>query len=76
MPTKSIVQSVWKVEGFGAGKSSGGGMAPIHFGDTPAATEKSEIEEKFAPKLPAKTIAKKKSAKASAVAAGSRKARR
>ena len=34
MPPKSCVNPVWTVEGFGAGKASGGGMAPIHFGDT------------------------------------------
>jgi TPP-dependent pyruvate/acetoin dehydrogenase alpha subunit len=76
MPPKSSVQAVWAVEGFGTGKGSSGGIAPIHFGDTLAAAEKSENEEKLAPKSPHKTIAKKKSAKAAAVAAGSRKARR
>jgi hypothetical protein len=75
MPPKSSVQAVWTVEGFGAGKGSSGGIAPIHFGDTPAA-EKAENEERLAPKSAPKTIAKKKSAKAAAVAAGSRKARR
>jgi hypothetical protein len=50
--------------------------APIHFGDTPAAAEKAENEDRLAPKSTPKTIAKKKSAKAAAVAAGSRKARR
>jgi hypothetical protein len=76
MPPKSSVQAVWTVEGFGAGRASGGGMAPIHFGDTPAAVEKSEIEEKLAPKSPSKAIVKKKSPKTASVAAGSRKARR
>src|ERR1700719_4607483 len=76
MPPKSNVSAVWTVEGFGAGKGSSGGRAPIHFGDTPAAEEKAEIEEKLAPKSPQKTSVKKKSAKAAAVAAGSRKARR
>jgi len=33
-PPKSSVAAVWSVEGFGSGKSSGGGSAPIHFGDT------------------------------------------
>lgn len=33
-PPKSSVPAVWTVEGFGAGKGSGGGSAPIHFGDT------------------------------------------
>ena len=77
MPPKSSVQAVWTVEGFGAGKGSSGGMAPIHFGDTPAAAEKAEIEEDLAPKSAPKTLVKKKSsAKTAGVAAGSRKARR
>jgi hypothetical protein len=76
MPPKSSVKAVWTVEGFGTGKASGGGIAPIHFGDTPAATEKAEIEQKLTPKSPAKTVATKKSAKAATVSAGSRKARR
>ena len=76
-PPKSSVPPVWTVAGFGAGKASGGGVAPIHFGDTPAAQEKTEIEEKLAPKTPAKTVAKKAAkAKAAAVAGTSRKARR
>ena len=33
-PPKSGVAAVWTVKGFGSGKSSGGGSAPIHFGDT------------------------------------------
>lgn len=33
MPPKSCVEPVWKVEGFGQGKSSSGKNAPIHFGD-------------------------------------------
>ena len=33
-PPKASVTAVWNVEGFGAGKGSGGGSAPIHFGDT------------------------------------------
>ncbi len=33
-PPKSSVPAVWAVEGFGTGKGSGGGTAPIHFGDT------------------------------------------
>src|SRR5246500_3704387 len=76
MPPKSGVQAVWTVEGFGAGNSPSGGIAPIHFGDTPAAGEKSDNEEKLAPKSSQKTITKKKSAKTAAVTAGSRKARR
>ena len=38
-PPKSSITAVWTVPGFGAGKGSGGGSAPIHFGDTPAAAE-------------------------------------
>ena len=74
-PPKSSVEPVWVVEGFGRGQGSGGGSAPIHFGDTPAAEEKIENEEKLAPKSPAKTVVKKP-AKAVAVARNSRKARR
>jgi pyruvate dehydrogenase E1 component alpha subunit/2-oxoisovalerate dehydrogenase E1 component alpha subunit len=33
-PPKSSVTAVWTVQGFGSGKASGGGSAPIHFGDT------------------------------------------
>lgn len=33
-PPKSSVTAVWTVAGFGSGKASGGGSAPIHFGDT------------------------------------------
>ncbi len=33
-PPKSSVAAVWTVDGFGSGKASGGGSAPIHFGDT------------------------------------------
>ena len=33
-PPKSSISAVWTVEGFGSGKGSGGGQAPIHFGDT------------------------------------------
>jgi len=75
MPPKSSVPAVWTVEGFGAGKGSSGGIAPIHFGDTPP-QRKGRNEERLAPKSPPKSIAKKKSAKAATVAAGSRKARR
>src|ERR1700756_2411983 len=50
MPPKSGVQAVWTVEGFGAGNSPSGGIAPIHFGDTPAAAaETTENQERLAP---------------------------
>src|SRR5262249_55946600 len=41
-PPKSGINAVWTVEGFGSGKDSGGGQAPIHFGDTPEAAEEKE----------------------------------
>jgi TPP-dependent pyruvate/acetoin dehydrogenase alpha subunit len=73
-PPKSNVAAVWSVPGFGSGKSSGGANAPIHFGDAPAAAEKSANERKPAAKIAPKAIAKK-SVKATAASA-SRKARR
>ena len=39
LPPKSCVEPVWTVEGFGHGKGSAGG-APIHFGDTQAAADR------------------------------------
>jgi TPP-dependent pyruvate/acetoin dehydrogenase alpha subunit len=42
-PPKSSVAAVWTVQGFGSGKASGAGSAPIHFGDT------QKLEEKTAP---------------------------
>ena len=39
LPPKSSVEPVWTVEGFGQGKGSAGG-APIHFGDTQAAADR------------------------------------
>jgi len=33
-PPQSSVAAVWTVAGFGSGKASEGGSAPIHFGDT------------------------------------------
>jgi TPP-dependent pyruvate/acetoin dehydrogenase alpha subunit len=70
-PPKSSIAAVWTVEGFGSGKGSGGGTAPIHFGDTsqasPAASpqdiEEEAIEEKLAPKSPVKVVAKKPAGK-------------
>jgi pyruvate dehydrogenase E1 component alpha subunit/2-oxoisovalerate dehydrogenase E1 component alpha subunit len=73
-PPKSNVAAVWTVPGFGSGKGSGGAHAPIHFGDAPAAAEKSANERKPAAKIAPKAIAKK-SVKAAAASA-SRKARR
>ena len=80
MPPKSCVEPVWNVAGFGTGKASGGGMAPIHFGDTqpradgPTAQERAHGEEKLASKTPVKTLGKK--AAKVAMASASRKARR
>jgi hypothetical protein len=42
-PPKSSVPAVWTVEGFGSGKGSGGGSAPIHFGDTEKHEQKEEL---------------------------------
>jgi TPP-dependent pyruvate/acetoin dehydrogenase alpha subunit len=80
-PPKSSVKAVWTVEGFGSGKGSGGGNAPIHFGDTSPAAQQIASEPKTgngskretAPA--AKAAAQKKNGKAAAAAA-SRKARR
>jgi pyruvate dehydrogenase E1 component alpha subunit/2-oxoisovalerate dehydrogenase E1 component alpha subunit len=60
-PPKSSVSAVWTVEGFGSGKASGGGSAPIHFGDTQkleagAETDKrkdTEVPEAVAEKIEA-----------------------
>jgi transketolase len=41
-PPKSSVAAVWTVKGFGSGKASGGGSAPIHFGDTQKHQDKAE----------------------------------
>jgi hypothetical protein len=70
MPPQSSVQAVWTVEGFGTGKSSSGGMAPIHFGDTTGAQENVQNEEKLAPKVSVKTVGKKSAKVASARGAG------
>jgi TPP-dependent pyruvate/acetoin dehydrogenase alpha subunit len=64
-PPKSSIDASWVVEGFGRGKGSGGGTAPIHFGDTPAAAEQKENENKMAPATPAKTVMKKAPSKPS-----------
>ena len=39
LPPKSCVEPVWAVEGFGRGKGSAGG-APIHFGETQVAADR------------------------------------
>jgi len=48
IPPKSSVPAVWSVVGFGSGKASGGGSAPIHFGDTP----KSDVNGKGDTEIP------------------------
>jgi TPP-dependent pyruvate/acetoin dehydrogenase alpha subunit len=73
-PPKSGVAAVWTVPGFGAGKSSGGTNAPIHFGEAPASPEKSAGARKPGAKILTKTAAKK--AVKAAAAGASRKARR
>lgn len=56
-PPKSRVQAVWKVEGFGSGKSFAGTNAPMHFGDTPSSNGTPS---------PVKTAGKKKTASVAA----------
>jgi pyruvate dehydrogenase E1 component alpha subunit/2-oxoisovalerate dehydrogenase E1 component alpha subunit len=57
-PPKSSVPAVWTVKGFGSGKASGGGSAPIHFGDTEKHEDKSEdkSEDTEVPEAVAETI--------------------
>jgi hypothetical protein len=72
-PPKSSVPAVWTVAGFGAGKGSGGGSAPIHFGDTVKHQQKEATASSNGARSPAKKaggIARK-----SAIAAA-RKAKR
>lgn len=65
LPPKSCVDPVWVVEGFGRGGNSSGGVAPIHFGDVPAAAEKvaSEKPVKKTGAAQAKAYATKKAPK-------------
>jgi TPP-dependent pyruvate/acetoin dehydrogenase alpha subunit len=74
MPPKSSVPAVWTVEGFGSGKGSGGGSAPIHFGDT----EKHEQKEEAAVSNNGTKNAAKKSSKPAKkpTAVAARKAKR
>lgn len=59
-PPKSSVPAVWTVEGFGSGKGSGGGSAPIHFGDTVKHEQKEEVAaSNNGAKAPANKAAKK-----------------
>ena len=73
-PPKSSVPAVWTVEGFGTGKGSGGGTAPIHFGDTEKHEQKAEaaVSNNGAKGAPAKAS---KPAKKAAIAVA-RKAKR
>ena len=49
-PPKSSVAAVWTVKGFGSGKTSGGGSAPIHFGDTQKHQDQAEAVPDQKPK--------------------------
>jgi len=49
-PPKSSVAAVWTVDGFGSGKASGGGSAPIHFGDTQKHQDQAEAVPEQKPK--------------------------
>jgi len=70
MPPRSSVSAVWTVEGFGAGKGSSAGVAPIHFGDTTTVQESAENEESADRKSPVKTASKKSAKVAAARGAG------
>ena len=56
MPPKSSIDASWEVEVFGRGKGSGGGTAPIHFGDTAQSEERKEVEEKLSPETPEEVV--------------------
>jgi len=62
MPPKSCVEPVWKVEGFGQGKSSRGKNAPLHFGDGPqepnARKPHGRAAKNYGKKAPAKSAKK------------------
>ncbi len=66
-PPKSSVDPVWIIEGFGRGKSSSSGHAPIHFGDTTLAAEQPlSAPPAAAKKLTGKSSTKQPAAKKSA----------
>src|SRR5262249_1368955 len=74
-PPKSSVSAVWTVAGFGSGKSTDGGSAPIHFGDTEKhAKDDASAEEasRTNGKTRAAKAAVKKSAKPVALASKSK----
>jgi hypothetical protein len=87
-PPKSGVSAVWTVKGFGSGKASGAGSAPIHFGDTekhpdqnPQDSEVPEavaeaIEAKVRPAKAMKAVGKKSAKPAPVSAKPARKVRR
>ena len=56
MPPKASIDASWVVEGFGRGKGSGGGTAPIHFGDTAQSEERKAVEEKLSPETPTEVV--------------------
>jgi pyruvate dehydrogenase E1 component alpha subunit/2-oxoisovalerate dehydrogenase E1 component alpha subunit len=58
MPPKSSVEPVWKVEGFGQGKSSSGKNAPIHFGDVQPGHKAQETKGRAAKKSDRKPATK------------------
>jgi pyruvate dehydrogenase E1 component alpha subunit/2-oxoisovalerate dehydrogenase E1 component alpha subunit len=58
MPPKSSVEPVWKVEGFGQGKSSSGKNAPIHFGDVQPEHKAQETKGRAAKKSDRKPATK------------------
>jgi pyruvate dehydrogenase E1 component alpha subunit/2-oxoisovalerate dehydrogenase E1 component alpha subunit len=58
LPPKSSVEPVWTVEGFGHGKGSTGGDAPIHFGEAPALREKPVASAKVTSGAPAGSVKK------------------
>ena len=75
-PPRSRVEAVWTVPGFGSGKGSGGGNAPIHFGDTPPVEHTVGNEAKSTNgRKPAAKVVPKKTVKSGAPSA-SGKARR
>jgi len=60
LPPKCSVQPVWAVPGFGRGRSSGSGRAPLHFGDTPENREKVvPAAEPTGPPEKGKTVSRK-----------------
>ena len=62
-PPRSSVEPVWNVEGFGRGKSSLGGIAPIHFGDTQSHADKPSPQKPTAKPFASKKPPAKSSAR-------------